>query len=430
MTASSAAPARFLAVEARWALLTRAVQGLGALLALACVVRGYGVELQGLFFSFLSLAALIQLGDFGVGYASLQMAGHLRARGDVGAAAQLRRQARRRGLMWIACTGSAMAAAGAVWLPASTTQPWLGPWCALAAAAAGMQWAQLELAWLEGACSVALAWRLRLVQEVLGACCFVGSLLAGWGLWSLALYFAARAAVPLLWWLVTREPVSAVAQAPAGFSWAEQLWPFQWRIGLSALAGFLVFQAINPLLLLSQGASATARFGIALAVMNMLLLLSTAWPLSQAARFAALLARGDGIGVQQRLRRLLGPSMGLALLAALGALAAVAALLRWAPLLAGRLPDLGTLSLLLVAGLAHHATACYAVVLRAERLEPLLRLSVIGGMASLALIAVVARMADLPGIAATHLGCTLLGLWLTRDHYRRLLLRLPSSPAP
>jgi hypothetical protein len=419
-----------IGLEARWALLTRATQGLGALLALACVVRDYDVELQGLFFSFLSLAALIQLGDFGVGYASLQMAGHLRAQGDAAAAAQLRRQARRRGLAWLAGTGLGVGAVVALWLPASATLAWFGPWCALALAAAAMQMAQLELAWLEGALSVGLAWRLRFIQEVLGACSFVGSLLAGWGLWSLALYFGVRAAVPLLWELMRGTGDPPPSGTSAAFSWGRQLWPFQWRIGLSALAGFLVFQALNPLLLFSQGAAATARFGIALAVMNMLLLLTTAWPLSQAAFFAALLSHGDGAGVSGRLTRVLRSSLALALLAALGALGVVACLLRWLPALGARLPDLLTLALLLTAGLAHHATACYAVALRAERLEPLLRLSVIGGLAGLLLIAAVARVADLAGIAAAHLGCTLVGLLLARRHYQRMLHRLPSTPCP
>jgi hypothetical protein len=285
----------------------------------------------------------------------------------------------------------------------------------------------MELAWLEGARSVALAWRLRFVQEVLGACGLNAALTAGWGLWSLALYFAIRAVLPLLWCLLDGWRHQTQVAAHANFSWAQQLWPFQWRIGLSALAGFLVFQALNPLLLLSQGAAATARFGIALAVMNMLLLLCTAWPLSQAARFAGLLARADGIGVSQRLSRVLWQSLVLALLAVMLMLAAVVALLHWLPMLAERLPDLVTLALLLMAALAHHATACYAVVLRAERLEPLLRLSVIGGLASLALIAAVARVAGLPAIAATHLACTLVGLLLARRHYQRLLKRL-STP--
>lgn len=419
-----------LAVEARWALLTRAMQGLGALLAVACVVRGYGVELQGLFFTFLSLAALIQLGDFGVGYASLQMAGHLRAQGDWAAAAQLRRQARRRGLAWLGGVGLLTGAAVAWRLPAGAGQPWLGAWCALAAAAMALQWAQVELAWLEGARSVGLVWRLRFGQEALGAVIFVTSLLAGAGLWSLVLYFSIRAAVPLLWWLAAgREEGGAApsSQAATPFSWARQLWPFQWRIGLSALAGFLVFQALNPLLLLSQGAAATARFGIGLAVMNMLLLLSTAWPLSQAARFAALLGGHDRAAVRSRLAGLLHASLALAALAALAAWCALWLLLAWQPLLAERLPDLATLALLLVAGLAHHATACYAVVLRAERLEPLLRLSVIGGLAGLLFIAAVARVAGLPAIAAAHLACTLLGLWIARQHYQRLLQRL-STP--
>lgn len=425
---------RALSPEARWALLTRAVQGCGALGAVACVVRGYGADLQGLFFSFLSLAALIQLGDFGVGYASLQMAGHLRARGDVAAAAQLRSQARRRGAAGLAVTALIVAAVAAWRLPPLPGTPWLGAWCALALAAALLQGAQLELAWLEGARSVGLAWRLRFAQEAFGALAFVCGLLAGAGLWSLALYFGVRAAVPALLPVLAPRRAARGAATPAHasaasppFVWSRDLWPFQWRIGLSALAGFLVFQALNPLLLLMQGPAAAGRFGLGLAVMNMLLLLTTAWPLSQAARFAGLLAQGGRGGVAERLSRLLGPSLALAAVLALAGWAAVAALLAWRPQLAERLPDLATLGLLLVAALAHHATACYAVVLRAERMEPLLRLSVVGGLAGLVFIAVVARVGTLPAVAAAHLACTALGLLLARGHYRRLLQRL-STP--
>jgi hypothetical protein len=414
---------RALAPEARWALVTRGVQGLGALAAVACVVRLYGVELQGLFFTCLSLAALIQLGDFGVGYASLQMAGHLRAQGTPDAAAQLRRQARVRGLAWL--LGSAVVIGlGVAWaLPGGTTPHWRGAWAALAVTAMALQWVQVELAWLEGARSVSLAWRLRCAQEVIGAGAFIGALLLGAGLWSLAAYFGTRALVPLPW---LREPAPS-ASPGADFDWARELWPFQWRIGASALAGFLVFQALNPLLLATQGAAAAARFGIGLAVMNMLLLLCTAWPLSQAARFAGLLAPGQRAAVGQRLSRVLWPSLGLAALLAIGAWCSVAMLLKAWPALVERLPDLLTLALLLLAGLAHQATACLAVVLRAERLEPLLRLSVIGGALSLALIAAVAQVAGLPAVAAMHLLCTLAGLWIAQRHYRRLLQRLTPS---
>ena len=411
---------RALAPEARWALLTRGVQGLGALVAVACVVRLYGVELQGLFFSFLSLAALIQLGDFGVGYASLQMAGHLRARGQAQAAAQLRRQARARGLAWLVGSGLLIGAAVALVLPVPNAQSWLGAWAALALAALALQWVQVELFWLEGARSVGLAWRLRCAQEVLGACAIIGALLAGAGLWSLPAYFGTRALVPLPW----LRGVPPTPSVDTGFNWRRDLWPFQWRIGLSALAGFLVFQAMNPLVLAAQGAAAAGRLGIGLAVMNMLLLLCTAWPLSQAARFAGLLAQRQAGRVSERLNRTLWPSLSLAGLMALGAWGAVAALLHIFAGLAERLPDLLTLALLLLAGLAHQATACLAVVLRAERLEPLLRLSVFGGVASLVLVAAVAQVAGLPAVAATHLVCTLAGLCIAHRHYRRLLQRL------
>lgn len=387
----------------------------------------YSLELQGLFFAFLSAAALIQLGDFGVAYATLQMAGRLRARQDKTGMAELRWQARRRGLAWIAATATAVGLGVAFAFPEVPGVHWLAPWLTLAVCAALMQWMQVELAWCEGAISARVVWQLRFAQEAAGCVGLVACLLVGGGLWSLGLYFGLRASIPLAWRIKTRvlmlSPLHLPASSTPGFNWRQDLWHFQWRIGLSALAGYLTMQAITPILLITQGPQAAATFGLGLTGVSMLLLFTTAWPLSQSARFVAQLSKGSVDEAREHLRRLLMPSLSLTVLIGFAAWALVAWLKTEWPVTSARLPDMASFALLLCASCALHATACFAVVLRAERMEPLLRINVWGALGGLTVMALASLLGGLPAVATAYFAHSVLNLWVAQWHCRQLWRR-------
>jgi hypothetical protein len=418
--------------EVGYALLARGTQGVSMLAAALCVARGFELEQQGLFFVFLSFGALIQLSDFGLSYATLQTASHLRATGDRVRLASFQLQARHINLALLSVAALLVAGLGS-WTYAggagSVGAPvWAGPWGAFVVAVVAAQCMQLELALLEGGSSAVRAWRLRFVQELLGGCAFIAALLGGAGLWSLSVYWGTRAATAAAGlWLgrLGGDGPRAAGAADAGsrFQWRLEVWPFQWRVGLSGLSGFFIFQAFNPILLVEQGGAAAARFGMSLAIMNMLLMVSTAWPLSQASSYVGLMAQGDFQVAQRRFLRMLAGSTALAAVLAAAALLLVHGMAQQGLPLAARLADTGTTAALLAAALVHHATACFAVMLRAERREPLLAVSVLGGLFTLFVVWLSARQGSLQHIALANLACTLVGFSIALRLYLRLAAR-------
>lgn len=419
--------------ESAYAVAARAVQALTMAVAGLLVALRFSPDEQGLFFTFLSLGALIQLGEFGLGYALLQTASHLAANGGSGESARLQamaRQARRLATWLLPASGLLCGAGGALLLrhragvDAQGATLGLAPWLAYAAAVPLAHAVNLALLFVEGARSVRRAWRIRLAQEVLAGALFVLSLLAGAGLWCLVVHALARAAVSAAGlWLEAARWLPAVPSPAAGFDWRREAWPFQWRVGLSAMAGFFVFQAFNPLLLLMQGAEAAGRFGLSLAIMNMLLLVSGAWPLSQAARYGRWLTAREHALLLPAFRRMLIGSTLLALSLAALVLAIHAGLVAVAHPLAQRLADLPTAAALMAAAVLNHATAALAVLLRAERREPLLALSTVGGVLTLMAIWWSARGGSLFGPALAAALMAAIGLAWTWVLYRAFAVR-------
>jgi hypothetical protein len=411
--------------EVAYALLTRATQGLTLLAAAACVAWRFSLGQQGLFFVFLSLGALIQVSEFGTSYAVLQVGARLRDDAARLEAFRLRARRLQFTLMGVAALAVGLLGAGLFSPHAAPDEAgWPGPWFAFAAAVAAAQWIALEVAFVEAASSATAAWRLRWLQESIGGAAFVGALLAGAGLWSLALSVAVRAAVGVAG--LRRRPAAAVTPVPSAIRWRQDIWPFQWRIGMSTAVGFLIFQAVNPVVMFELGSAEAGRFGLGLAIMNMLLQVSSAWPLSQAARFSRLIHAGEFVELRARFRRVLALSTMLAVAMAACALVAHGMLAKGGFGLTSRLPPVSALGALVVAGLGHHVTLCLAVLLRAEQREPLLKVTVFGGLFSLVVVWLAARAGGTAEVAYAHLACTVLGLGIAIVHYRRFTSRLPA----
>lgn len=418
-----------LNAEAAYALLARGTQGFTMFLAALCVAWTFSLNQQGIFFVFLSFGALIQLAEFGLSYAVLQTASHLASSNALARLDSLRHQAHHIG-RWLSATATVLVGGVGVMVFAAGSAVdgdvpgWLGPWLGFVIAVAGAQYMQWQVAMIEGARSARLAWRLRLLQESLGGIAFVAGLLSGAMLWSLCVYWGVRATVAAMWLsLDHRRERTALERDPERLDWRREVWPFQWRIGLSSLSGFLIFQAFNPILLVAQGSAAAATFGMSLAIMNMLLLLTTAWPLSQASHFGALLARGDFPQMRQQLRRTLLGSTALTALIAVAVILAMYWMKRNNVTLVNRLADIPTTAALLSAAIVHHIAACLAVVLRAERRDPLLRVSVFGGILTVCVVWFAARLGRPLDVAAANLVCTLPGLIVAMQHYRRFARR-------
>jgi len=371
----------------------------------------------GFFFSFLSFGAFVRLADFGLASASLLMGGRLAGTGRLSELGSVAVRVRRWSLV---SSTLATGTAGLLgWVIFSSTHAregpsavsWRGPWAAYLIAVLVNEVTIAQISLREGGGRVTAMWRLRLLQEWISGAVCLGALYVGGGLWSLSLFAATRAASAIVGIAFTassggerNEPAYPMRR------WMKEVWPFQWKMGMSGLSGFLIFRAFTPIVMLEKGPVTAGEFGLAVALMNLLLTASSAWPLSQTAHYAAMMAA-------RRFRELRGEFPRLLWLSSLlSASAAISAILvlQWArhfglPF-ANHFPDLETTALLTAAAVVHHVVACIAMYLRAEGREPFLIPSVIGSIVTAAAIWAAAHFGRPSTIGVTYLVCTVAGL--------------------
>jgi hypothetical protein len=256
---------------------------------------------------------------------------------------------------------------------------WQGPWVALGVAAAGNVALVGLLAFVEGLGRVALAAAVRLVQAVVLVAAFAGAALLGWGLWSAAVMIAASAlagaavlgvqALPVITQIVrtTRDP---------SVSWRQDLLPFQWRIAVSWMAGYAIFQMMTPAVFAYHGAAAAGRFGLGLQVATGISSTAGAWLQVRQSPWAQAVARQDWRSLDRSLGRAGFATVLLAILGAGAALGLLALVPRLAPGLGGRLPPLGVIVPLLLVSIISQWPNAIATYLRAHKREPFLYPSV------------------------------------------------------
>jgi hypothetical protein len=411
--------------EIPYALIARGLQGGVMLGAAAIMIWRVPAAEQGFLWVFMSLGALQQAGDCGLTQIVLQTSNFHAARGDAGGLAGFWRLAKRIAAATIPVAALIAYLAGVYFFDATGDAgipPWHAPWAVFVLATMVMQLLFLGVAYVEGAVSVAQSWRFQAWLEGISGLAFLAGLWTGAGLWSLALYAAVRSAV-IAAWLASRRSDFTRAP-PAGFhlaDWRRDIWPYQWKVIASAFAGILLFRALTPVVLAEQGAVAAGRFGFSLALMNIWLSLTAVWPASQTARLGTALNQENLTDLRRVFRSMLVGSTTFALAGATVALASLWALQRLSPKFASGFAGLEATGFLLAAATIHHLVICMAVLLRAERRDPLLPFSIVGSIVTIGIVWLAAHFGSLADVAAAYFASACLGMVLVMVTFRAKL---------
>lgn len=148
-------------------------------------------------------------------------------------------------------------------------------------------------AYLEGLGRVRQIAKIRLVQQVVSQVSVWLGLVAGGHLYVtvfppflMVLVFVVmgcRDFVPLLRSVLTVRVVDRV-------HYRKEVFPYQWRIALSWVSGYFIFQLFNPVLFATEGAVVAGQMGMTLAALNAILGLTLAWMTTKVPYFSQLIA--------------------------------------------------------------------------------------------------------------------------------------------
>lgn len=103
----------------------------------------------------------------------------------------------------------------------------------------------------------------------------------------------------------------------ARISWWREVWPLQWKLGLTWIAGYFVFQLFTPVLFKYHGAVVAGQMGMTLSAANALLGVSLTWINTRSPEFGKLVAAQRWVQLDEMLKKVLAQSTAIATLGAI-----------------------------------------------------------------------------------------------------------------
>jgi hypothetical protein len=376
-------------------VLARGWSSGSGLITVALIARLLSPAEQGYYYTYASLIALQLVFELGFSQIVMQLASHERAHLSIGEDGSVKgdqiAHARLASVLQISVRWYAAGALlfSSVLIPAglhffSSHQhlgdvvSWRTPWIAVATAAVFAFFLDPLYSFFEGCGFVSNVAHMRWVQAVVGSLLAWISLLTHHGLYAPATVIAGQVVVGAIW-LFTRRAllIDLLTHETAGqhVSWQNEIWPFQWRIAISWISGYFVYQTFNPFLFAFRGPVTAGQMGMSLTFANSLMAIAIPWVSTKAAPFGTLIAQKRYPQLDALFFKAVRQSISVAGLGAIVIWSATTYLHfthnRYAHKILSPLP----FALLLTAAILNHLFASLATYLRAHKQEKLFQLS-------------------------------------------------------
>jgi len=375
------------------------------LLTIFLVAHFLTQEMQGYYYTFNSLIALQIFAELGLNFALIQFASHEMAeltwQADGTVSGSLTAKRRLQSLLKFAYTWFGVAALLMVVLLMPAGLYFFGvdsitefqqskiaiPWLCLVFITAINLFIIASLAVLEGCGRVSIIASLRLFQSVFSVTAVAITLILGGELFALVANSLTMLLIGLSFLIIRfrhffYDLLIKQSSDLSGMSWKHEIWPFQWRIAVSWMSGYFIFQIFNPLLFKTQGPIAAGQMGMSLQIIMAMNGVAMVWITTKVPLFGQLIAKKQFGQLNALFKSSLIQSSIFLLISVSCVLAGVYGLNYISSQYAIRLLPVTLFSILCVVCLINHIVFAEASYLRAFKKEPFMILSVLGGIAT------------------------------------------------
>lgn len=386
-----------------FALTSRLWQLVAAPVTLLVIASKFSPDIQGYYYTFISLLALQSFAELGLSIVIVNVASHEWSRLSIDDAGRLCGEPDamsrlvefgRRVLAWYGVAGAIfVAVVGPLGFWFFTRQgsgqvatvAWQAPWSVLVFLTGAQLGCLAFTALLEGCNQVATVQKFRVIQTAASTTAFWAAALAGAGLWAAVAIAAVRLSTDLYLIAVRYgrffEMFRSLPEGPR-LSWKSDIWPMQWRLGLSGIVNYFAFSLFTPVMFAYHGASVAGQMGMTMQIVGGVQALAMVFITTRVPTFGMLIARAS----YEQLERLWWRSSvtSVSVLAA-GGLAIVGFVVTSGflglPIAARVLGPLPTL-ILLATALLMQVSQCQTAYIRAHRRELIVAMSVTTSLAT------------------------------------------------
>ncbi|MCZ8253488.1 MAG: hypothetical protein O9318_13540 [Hylemonella sp.] len=392
------------------------------LLTTLLIAQYFTSELQGYYYTFNAILIVQVFAELGLSSVLVSFASHEwsklrldeqgRVAGDPHAMSRLVSLARF-SLQWYWAAGGlvalGLAILGLIFFGGTSGQPvnWTWPWLLLCLSA-GLTLLFMPFgALLEGCNQVASVYKFRFAQYVTTGVVAWLVIGLGGGLWAAPLsgLFGLMVMAALTWRKYRRFLQDIFRSTPQGehLRWKTDILPMQWRIALSWVGGYFSFALFTPVLFHYHGAVVAGQMGMTWALVSALSTVAASWVAPKAPMFGMLIAQEKYVELDRSFWRLEAAVVAVVVAGAIILLGGVSVLNWIGHPYAGRLLSPVATACLLLGVIVQAVSLPMAAYLRAHKKEPLLAISVVGGLLVGVLTLLFGRTYSAEGVAAGYL---------------------------
>jgi hypothetical protein len=182
-------------------------------------------------------------------------------------------------------------------------------------------------------------------------------------------------------------------------SWRSEVWPMQWKIALSWVSGYFIFQLVTPVLFRFHGPEVAGQMGMTLSIWNAILVTCSTWMTVKAPGFGKLISLKSWTELDLQFYRTLKQSVVVTIMICVLALAVIYAIQTHTHL-GDRLIPVKYVSFMFIALFAQVLISSLAIYLRAHKREPFLLLSVFTALLQAISVITIGRIYSYQGITA------------------------------
>ena len=134
--------------------------------------------------------------------------------------------------------------------------------------------------------------KIQAIATIVASIGFWIALYAGLGLYAVCISLVISSII--LWWWCIAQSFNAVIDlmktenSHVPFSWSTEVWPMQWRIAVSWLAGYFAFQAIPPIIFQTHGAIEAGKVGMTIGISYTIGAIGSSWINANVPKFGEL----------------------------------------------------------------------------------------------------------------------------------------------
>lgn len=267
---------------------------------------------------------------------------------------------------------------------------WYLPWVLLSIGTTLNFLISPSLAFLEGLGKVKDIAEIRVFQQlaslfilwlglIFGFKLYVAGISSIFGVIVLFFYLIKRF-LPLLRNIYKRNIVEKV-------SYKVEIYPLQWRIALSWIGGYFIFQLFNPVLFATEGPVVAGQMGMTLSILNAVLALSYSWISTKIPLFSSYIAQKNYFKLDKLFKLSFLQSSFVNISGLIGFFFTIFCIHYFDIYLVGKplsdrfLPFL-PLTLMMISFLMNHFIGSWAVYLRCHKKEPMLLNSIVYALLS------------------------------------------------